>query len=177
MVRFDDGMNDERQGSTGLIECGRNRVDDERLVLGDDLDNRVLARPAVRSDCGCEDPDRRSTRLSAFGERALTHNGTDEIDRVPQDEIIDRAIRVIPVHEAGQFRDRSDQLLTLRVLQCGVNQLRYGWVSDFSALHTFRLVRGPRRRFDYIGCFTLRVIHQASKGSVPACCVLNRLSE
>ena len=63
-----DRMNDQMDDPVTAIDRPRNRIDKERHVVIDDLDDRVRRRPAVRIRVRVKDPDLRLALPPPLGE-------------------------------------------------------------------------------------------------------------
>jgi len=71
-------------------EGHRDRVDDERHVVGDDLDHRVRRVPAVLVALGVVDADLGLAGSAPAGEAPMRHRTAIEIPRVPIGQVLGR---------------------------------------------------------------------------------------
>ena len=104
-------------------ELHRHRVDDERHVVGDDLDQRVRRLPPVLLEVRVVDPHLRLARLPVLGQVPVRDRGAVQVERVAVREVLGRDPLVVLADErlarrdlaGGQalphaFADRVDQL-------------------------------------------------------------------
>ena len=75
------------------------RVDQERHVVGDDLDDGMGRLPAVLLDLRVVDPDLRRARRAPPGEVEVCRRGAVEIAHLALREVVGRDARVVPVDE------------------------------------------------------------------------------
>ena len=113
-------------------EVHRHRVDDERHVVGDDLDQRVRRLPAVLLELRVVDPDLRLAGRAVLGQVPVRHGGAVQVERIAIRQVLGRHPLVVLPHERlarhrlfrGQtlphaLADRVDQLgLEFRPLYC-----------------------------------------------------------
>jgi hypothetical protein len=80
-------------------ELGVDRVDQERRVVGDDLDDGVARRPPVLVDRRGVDPDRRRALRPRQRELAVRHRQAGEVDGLPLAKVLDRHVLEVALHE------------------------------------------------------------------------------
>ena len=82
------------------------RVDQEGHVVGDDLDDRVAAGPAVLLDGGRVHPDVRGALRAVLREPVVGERGAEDVDRVAVREVLGRGVQVVAleVREQGLLR-------------------------------------------------------------------------
>jgi hypothetical protein len=83
-------------------ELGVDRVDQERHVVGDDLDDGVARRPAVLVHRRGVDADRRRALRPRHRELAVRHRQAREVHRLPLAEVLDRHVVEVALHEHRQ---------------------------------------------------------------------------
>ena len=93
------GMDGEVVRVPASVEHHPHRVDQERHVVGDDLDDGMGRLPAVLLDLGVVDPDPGSARGTSPGEVEVRRRGAVEIVRLAFREVVGRDARVVPGDE------------------------------------------------------------------------------
>jgi len=82
------------------------RVDQERHVVGDDLDHRVTALPAVLLDRRRAHPDQWPALRSLLGKAIVAQGRAEDVDRITLENILRRDVAVVLAeevpHVAGQ---------------------------------------------------------------------------
>ncbi len=103
------GVHDEVHAEVAPIESHRERVDQERHVVDDDVDTRVAVGRRVHADEGL-------ARGAARAEPPVLERGTGELVGRPRLEVVVAELFVIRPHErvgAGGIR-RADELADVR---------------------------------------------------------------
>ena len=93
------GMDDEVAGVPAAVQDHPHRVDQERHVVGDDLDDGVGRLPAVLLDSRVVDPDLRAARIAPAGEVEVRHRGAVQIARRAFGEVLGRRPDVVAAEE------------------------------------------------------------------------------
>ncbi len=101
-----DGMDELVDPGAAAAERHRRRVDQERHLVGDDLDDRVQGLPAVLLELRVVHAHQRRPGLAPAGEAAVRERGAVEVERVQLDEVLERHAPVV----------LADELLGLRRL-------------------------------------------------------------
>ena len=78
------------------------RVDQERHVVGDDLDDGVAARPAVLLDGRGVHPDVRGALRAVLREPVVGESGAEDVDRVAVGEVLRGGVQVVALEEREQ---------------------------------------------------------------------------
>ena len=107
------GVNYEVARVRAAVQHHAHRVDQERHVVGDDLDDGMGRLPAVLLDLGVVDPDLRLPGRAPPGEVEVRRRGAVEIVRLAFGEVVGRGARVVPVTNA-RTRSRSSPLTRSR---------------------------------------------------------------
>ena len=105
----DDRVQHHADRAVGTIQSCGNRVNNERSVLGDNLNNGVLATPPVVGDGRGEDTNRRYSKLPMCRDGAHAEHRPDEVGGLAADEVISRAIRVKVGHAHSKIGRRNKQ--------------------------------------------------------------------
>ncbi len=114
-------VDDEVDVVLALRQDHRDRVDEERHVIGDHLDDRVPAcRPPVHRDARGEHLDRRLALGAVGREPQLRHHGAVEVRRLALEEVLRGDVAV----EAAHHRRQVDPVRCLRVPGIGVTAQR-----------------------------------------------------
>jgi hypothetical protein len=118
------GVDDEVDGAVHSLELGGHRVDEERHVVGDDLDDGVPAGPALLLDLGVVDGDVGGAHGSPLRELAVREGGAEQVLRCPREQVLGGDVAVVGPQEL------LDALTPAVVcaLRCGVQQLLTGLV-------------------------------------------------
>lgn len=73
------------------------RIDQERHVVRDDLDDGVGVRPAVLVDRGGVHPDVRRTLRPVLRESVVGESGPENVDRIAVGQVLRRRVQVVPL--------------------------------------------------------------------------------
>ena len=92
-------VHDEMDGAAERVERGGDRVDEERHVVGDDLDDGVPAGPALRLDGRVRHVDVGGADGALTGEVALGQGGPEEVLRLAREEVLGRRVPVEHVQQ------------------------------------------------------------------------------
>ncbi len=143
-VAADDqlGVDDDVDRAVLAGQLVGHRVDQERHVVGDDLDHGVAAGPAVLLDRGGVHPHLGGA-LGALEAQAVVRGGRAvDVDRVAVDQVLGRRVEVVVVQVRGQSavaqslpRRRSPHLAVLSGCCCLPEQFGLGCVQ--LGLHDF----------------------------------------
>ena len=106
-VEAHHGVDDEVARIPAAVQDHPHRVDQERHVVGDNLDDGVGRLPAVLLDPGVVDPDLRAARRTPPSEIEMRHRGAVEIARLAFGEVVGRRAGVV----AGKERKREIEVL------------------------------------------------------------------
>src|SRR5690242_1043026 len=98
-------MDDEMERQAVAVDLHRHRIDQERHVVVDDLDDRMGRLPAVLFEAGIEDPDPRLARLALAGEVPVRQGRAVEIGRLALGEVL--GIDVLEVAEDEMLYGRA----------------------------------------------------------------------
>ncbi len=97
----DHRVNDQLDPVPLPVELHRHRVDDERHVVGHDLDHRVRRVPAVALQIRVVDVDLRLARQAVLGRPPVGDDGAAQVERVAVGEILGRDPVVVLADELG----------------------------------------------------------------------------
>ena len=92
-------VHDEVDGAAERVERGGDRVDEERHVVGDDLDDGVPAGPALRLDGRVRHVDVGGADGTPAGEVALGQRGTEQVLRLAREKVLGRGVAVEHVQQ------------------------------------------------------------------------------
>ena len=181
------GVDDQVARVPAAVQHHPHRVDQERHVVGDDLDDGMGRLPAVLLDLRVVDPDLRGARRAPPGEVEVRRRGPVEIVRLALGEVLVRDPRVVPGDEGEDeievlaahplARERGDVVHQLHRLGCRLSRhgrpllcrrdvaaFRRGGRSVTFSIDTFRALHRTRRPFrgPGRGGARLRTSHPAS---------------
>lgn len=97
-LRVDDGVD----AAVLPGEFVGDRVDQERHVVGDHLDDRVGARPAVLLDGRRVDPHVGRALRAVLGQSVVGERRAVDVDRIAVGEVVRGGVQVVPVEENEQ---------------------------------------------------------------------------
>ena len=102
-VAADDhhGVDDQVDRVAALAEEGGHGVDEERHVVGDDLDDGVARRPAVLVDRRCEHAHRARALRPVRRLGPLRQRGARDVDGVATEDVLGRHVTVVALEERG----------------------------------------------------------------------------
>ena len=99
------------------VELHRHRVDEERHVVGDHLDDRsARRRPAGIRDRGGHDADRGGALRAGGRELAVGGDGTEQVLRGPLGDLFGSDVAVVGAHEVTPLRTCRRRCVELLVL-------------------------------------------------------------
>ena len=120
----DDRMDDEVQRQAVPVDFHRHRIDEERHVVVDDLDDRMRRLPAVLLDRRVEDTHARLARIALAGEIPVRQRRAVEIGRSPRGKILGVDLTEVADHETLEHFALGGRRPGLHHRQYGVELLR-----------------------------------------------------
>ena len=126
----DDRVDDEVDAASQPVELHAHRVDEERHVVVDDLDDRVPGGPAVLLELRRVDADLGLPRGAPCAEVELGERGAVEVRRAALEEVLGGDRAVVDADQCFEPRGLVLRKLRVRVLEGLVDQrgLRLVWL-------------------------------------------------
>ena len=100
----DDRVDDQVDAAPEPVQLRAHRVDEERHVVVDDLDDGVRRRPAVLLELGCVDANPRLAALAAGAEVQMRQRGAVEVADAALQQVVGRYGAVVDADEGFEPR-------------------------------------------------------------------------
>jgi hypothetical protein len=90
-----DRVHHQVDGKVATVQLRRHRIDEERHVVGDDLDDRVFASPAMLVEARIIDANDGCSNLPLFPQTPVGERRTEQCVRASVRNVVERHARVI----------------------------------------------------------------------------------
>ena len=111
------GVEDRMHVVTEAVELHRHRVDEERHVVGDHLDDRAARRrPAVVGDRGSHHAHRGGALRAGGGQLAVRGHGSEQVPRGPLGHLVGGDVPVVVPYQVAPLRTRRRRRVELLFL-------------------------------------------------------------